>query len=182
MKEQDLDSSKNPYLKEKEKYNYTKQVNWEMAIGLQKVDNLNPSSYLINLSNEYIKGDLTIEEVEKNLKNYYIEHEQKKQINKHEKECDFVSLRIVELLNKDNFELSIDYLKYIHKYLFQDIYDFAGNCNEWTQEANNTGYRVFRGGFYNYSGSYSPASDRDYYYPDYDDDSFISTRPTLYIM
>ena len=127
MKEQDLDSSKNPYLKEKESNNYTKQVNWEMAIGLQKVDNLNPSSYLINLSNEYIKGELTIEEVEKNLKNYYIEHEQKQQINKHEKECDFVSLRIVELLNKDNFELSVDYLKYIHKYLFQDIYDFAGH-------------------------------------------------------
>ena len=53
-----------------------------MAIGLQKVDNLTPSSYLINLSNEYVKGDLTIEEVEKNLKNYYIEHEQKsRQIN-----------------------------------------------------------------------------------------------------
>lgn len=86
MREQDLDSSKNPYLKENESSNYTKQVNWEMAIGLQKVDELNPSSYLINLSNEYIKGDLTIEEVEKNLKNYYIEHEQKKQINKHEKE------------------------------------------------------------------------------------------------
>ena len=127
MKEQDLDSSKNPYLKEEETSNYTKQVNWEMAIGLQKVDNLSPSSYLINLSDEYIKGDLTIEEVEKNLKNYYIKHEQEKQINKHEKECDFVSLRIVELLNKDNFELSVDYLKYIHKYLFQDIYDFAGH-------------------------------------------------------
>ena len=127
MKEQYLDSSKNTYLKEKEISNYTKQVNWEMAIGLQKVDNLSPSSYLINLSDEYIKGDLTIEEVEESLKNYYIEHEQEKQINKHEKECDFVSLRIVELLNKDNFELSVDYLKYIHKYLFQDIYDFAGH-------------------------------------------------------
>ena len=42
MKEQDLDSSKNSYLKEKESSNYTKQVNWEMAIGLQKVDKLNP--------------------------------------------------------------------------------------------------------------------------------------------
>ena len=56
MREQDLDSSKNPYLKEKETSNYIKQVNWEMAIGLQKVDNLSPSSYLINLSDEYIKG------------------------------------------------------------------------------------------------------------------------------
>ena len=35
-------------------------------------------------------------------------------------------MRIVELLSVDNFELSVDYLKYIHKYLFQDVYEFAG--------------------------------------------------------
>lgn len=57
MREQDLDSSKNPYLKEKETSNYIKQVNWEMAIGLQKVDNLNPSSYLINLNTYNIEID-----------------------------------------------------------------------------------------------------------------------------
>ena len=32
----------------------------------------------------------------------------------------------MELLRKDNFELSVDYLKYVHKYLFQDVYEFAG--------------------------------------------------------
>ena len=32
----------------------------------------------------------------------------------------------MELLNIDNFELSTDYLLYIHKYLFQDVYSFAG--------------------------------------------------------
>ena len=31
-----------------------------------------------------------------------------------------------ELLQDENFELSIDYLKYVHKYLFQDVYEFAG--------------------------------------------------------
>ena len=35
-------------------------------------------------------------------------------------------MRIVELLDQDNFELSVDYLKYIHKYLFQDVYELAG--------------------------------------------------------
>lgn len=37
-----------------------------------------------------------------------------------------MSTRIVELLNKDNFDLSVDYLKYVHKFLFQDVYEFAG--------------------------------------------------------
>ena len=41
-------------------------------------------------------------------------------------ECDFVSTRIVRLLSEDNFELSIEYIKYIHQYLFKDIYEFAG--------------------------------------------------------
>lgn len=50
----------------------------------------------------------------------------KNEINYNELECDFVSTRIVELLNKDNFDLSIDYLKYVHKFLFQDVYEFAG--------------------------------------------------------
>ena len=29
-------------------------------------------------------------------------------------------------MNKDNFNLSVDYLKYVHKFLFQDVYEFAG--------------------------------------------------------
>lgn len=33
----------------------------------------------------------------------------------------------MELLQEDNFELSVNYLEYVHKYLFQDVYDFAGN-------------------------------------------------------
>ena len=42
-----------------------------------------------------------------------------------------------------------------------NIYDLAGNCYEWTQEANDTCYRTDRGGDYVYSGSSSPASCRD---------------------
>ena len=62
------------------------------------------------------------------------------------------------------------------------IYDFAGNCYEWTQEANNTDNRVFRGGIYYNSGSDNPASNRNSYFPVIDIVSAISTRPTLYIM
>ena len=91
-----------------------------------KVDNLKPSKYLEKLLEEEVEGNLTIEEVEKELIEYYIEKENKNEINHNELECDFVSTRIVELLNKDNFNLSVDYLKYVHKFLFQDVYEFAG--------------------------------------------------------
>ncbi len=137
MSEKDLDSSKNPYLKKNESKNNIKQVNWDMAIGLQEVDNLKPSKYLEQISEKNILGELTIEEVEQSLKAYYVAKEQQNNINHNELECDFVSMRIIELLEQDNFELSVDYLKYIHKYLFQDVYEFAGkfrNINFSKQE------------------------------------------------
>ena len=126
MSEKDFDSSINPYQEEQRSKDYVKQLQWDMAIGLQQVDNLKPSKYLEQISKMNILGELTIEEVERSLREYYTTKEQPKDINLNELECDFVSMRIVELLNLDNFELSVDYLKYVHKYLFQDVYEFAG--------------------------------------------------------
>jgi fido (protein-threonine AMPylation protein) len=126
MSEKELDSSNVEYIKEIKPEGYIKQLQWNMAIGLQEVDNLKPSKYLEKLLQENVNGNLTIEQVKNELKEYYIEKEQKQDINHNEFECDFVSTRIVELLSIDNFELSVDYLKYVHKYLFQDVYEFAG--------------------------------------------------------
>lgn len=126
MSEKELDSSNIGYTEEIKSEGYIKQLQWDMAIGLQEVDNLKPSKYLEKLLQENVNGNLTIEQVKNELKEYYIEKEQEHDVNHNELECDFVSTRIVELLDKNNFELSVDYLKYVHKYLFQDVYEFAG--------------------------------------------------------
>ena len=126
MSEKELDSSNIEYTEETKPEGYVKQLEWEMAIGLQEVDNLKPSKYLEKLLEENVSGNLTIKQVEEELREYYIEKDKKQELNHNELECDFVSTRIVELLQIDNFELSVDYLKYIHKYLFQDVYEFAG--------------------------------------------------------
>ena len=126
MIEKDLDSSMNPYQEEQKPKGYIKQLQWDMAIGLQQVDNLKPSKYLEQISEKNVLGELTIEEEEQCLKEYYSTQIQPDTIDHNEMECDFVSMRIVELLEKNNFELSVDYFKYIHKYLFQDVYEFAG--------------------------------------------------------
>ena len=62
-----------------------------------------------------------------------------------------------------------------------NIYDFAGNCYEFTQEAYRTVSRAHRGGFYNYDGSYSPASYSGGNVPTSTYSSFGS-RPTLYLI
>ena len=126
MYEKDLDSSVNEYEEEYKPSNYSKQLKWDMAIGLQEVDNLKPSKYLEKLAEENVEGNLTIKEVENELKDYYSEKNKSTKLNKNELECDFVSTRIVEILDDNSFELSVKYLKYIHKFIFQDIYEFAG--------------------------------------------------------
>ncbi len=116
----------NKYKEAHKSNNYVKQLQWDMAVGLQEVDNLKPSKYFKKLINDNVQGNLSVEEVKKELRKYYLEKEDKNEANHTEKECDFVSIRIVELLQQDNFELSVNHLKYIHKYLFQDVYEFAG--------------------------------------------------------
>ena len=126
MSEKEFDSSVNDYIETNIFKNNTLQQKWDMAIGLQEVDNLKPSKYLERLLQENVMGKKTIYEVEEELKKYYVEKDETDEIARDEFECDLVSTRIVELLEEDNFELSVDYLKYIHKYLFKDVYDFAG--------------------------------------------------------
>ena len=68
---------------------------------------------------------------------------------------------------------------YSESWKANNIYDFAGNCWEFTQEANSTFRRALRGGVYIIGGSDSPASDR------LDDDPTVSidgSRPTLYLI
>jgi len=62
-----------------------------------------------------------------------------------------------------------------------NIYDFAGNCYEFTQEAVRTSDRAFRGSSYDSNGSDSPASNLGYSTPTYTD-SGDGSRPTLYLI
>lgn len=125
-KEKEFDSSGIEYTEKIKPNNYVNQLKWDMAIGLQEVDNLKPSKYFEKLIDDNVEGNKTLEQVKQELNEYYVEKGKKQEINNNELECDFVATRIVELLEIDNFELSVDYLKYVHKYLFQDVYDFAG--------------------------------------------------------
>ena len=126
MSERELDSSKNDYIEKETSENYVKQQEWDMAIGLQEVDNLKPSKYLEKLLQENVTGEKTIYEVEHDLKQYYVEKSKTDRVNQNELECDLVSTKIVQLLEDDGFKLSVNYLKYVHKFLFQDVYEFAG--------------------------------------------------------
>ena len=107
------------------------QSEWDMAIGLQLVDNLKPSNYLKELSIDNIYGKKSLKEIELELKNYYTKKMKEESIDSSEYECDLVSTRIVKLLQDNKFELSIDFIKNIHNFLFKDIYDFSGKLRDY---------------------------------------------------
>ncbi len=62
-----------------------------------------------------------------------------------------------------------------------NIYDFAGNCWEWSQEAIRIINRTHRGGVYGQDGLSEPASIRSYSWASYSNGSDLGSRPILIV-
>ena len=94
MNEHYLDSEVNEYIEIKSDKSDL-DSKWEMAIGLQQVDNLTPSEYMKDLVKLNIKDEISLDELENKLKKYY--DDLNDGYNRYEYECDFVSLRIMQM-------------------------------------------------------------------------------------
>ena len=90
-----------------------KKSNWEVAIGLNEVDSLKPSKYLIELMQDSIEGKKSYKEVENALYSYYKELDPNDEAILQTEECDLVSVRIVQLLENGSFKFSPITLKTI---------------------------------------------------------------------
>ena len=118
------------YLRQGEPNKAEKAKVWKTAIGLQEVDGLKPSGYLIETAKQNIEGDITIEEVKQRIDSYYKQHPVKNHENRTE-EADKVSARITEILGEKTFTFSpAEYLT-IHRRLFQGIYNHAGKIRDY---------------------------------------------------
>jgi len=103
---------------------------WKTAIGLQQVDGLKPSEYLIANARQNIEGDITIEEVKQRIDSYYKQHPPQTNEDRTE-EADKVSARIAEILSEKTFTFSPAEYIAIHRRLFQGIYQFAGKIRDY---------------------------------------------------
>ena len=118
------------YLRQGEPNKVEKVNVWKTAIGLQQVDGLKPSEYLIETAKQNIEGDITIDEVKKRIESYYQQHPIKFNEDRTE-EADKVSARIAEILSEQTFTFSpLEYLN-IHRRLFTGIYKFAGKIRDY---------------------------------------------------
>ncbi len=116
------------YSKEKEPNKYYKSYAWKTAIGLQKVDGLEPSKYLIKTAEQNINGDISFDEAKELISSYYKESAVR---TERAEEADSVSVRIAQILSEKTFAFSpIEYIS-IHKRLFEGIYSHAGKIRDY---------------------------------------------------
>ena len=134
------------YLREKEPQKKEKGYAWHTAIGLQAVDGLNTSEYLVKTAKKNIDGDITFEEANDLIHSYYKENVAHTS-NDRTEEADKVSVRIAQLLSEKSFIFSPTQYISIHSQLFKDIYKHAGKIrdynitkNEWVLDGDTVMY------------------------------------------
>ena len=118
------------YIKQGEPEKCEKAKTWETAIGLQNVDGLKPSEYLLNTAKEHIEGNINIDEAKKRINNYYEQSTERKK-EENTEEADKVSVRITEILSEKAFNFSPAEMLSIHKRLFTGIYNGAGKYRDY---------------------------------------------------
>ena len=116
------------YIRQGEASQYEKAQAWKTAIGLQAVDGLTPSAYLVELAKKNIEGQMSLQALHTLLENYYESYPNHEDRTA---EADIVSLRMSELLLEKAFSFSPNEYLSIHRQLFTDVYPHAGSIRDY---------------------------------------------------
>mgnify|MGYP002643894621 FL=1 len=119
------------YIKQGEPLKREKGYAWQTAIGLQAVDGLKPSEYLIETARKHIEGDITIDEVQQLIKSYYDSKDVRSEKDSDTEEADKVSVNIAKLLNERSFAFTVAGLTAIHRRIFDGVFKFAGRIRDY---------------------------------------------------
>ncbi len=118
------------YIKESEPAKRDKGYAWHTAIGLQAVDGLRTSEYLVHTAVRNIEGEISFEEANALLQTYYEENPTRDASDRTE-EADKVSARIAALLSERAFSFTPNEYLSIHRKLFTGIYSHAGRIRDY---------------------------------------------------
>ncbi len=119
------------YIKQGEPGQIEKSEAWQTAIGLQAVDGLQTSAYLLDTAKEHIEGKISIDEVQKRLQSYYEQRTDRAEAENETKEADIVSARIAKLLGEKTFQFSPAEWLTIHRRLFEGVFSHAGQIRKY---------------------------------------------------
>ena len=131
MSEQKWQYDLEEYIRQGEPGRVEKSEAWQTAIGLQAVDGLKTSEYLLDTAKEHIEGNITIDEAQKRIQNYYEQRTERAELEDNTKEADIVSARIAKLLGEKSFQFSPAEWLTIHRRLFEGVFKHAGQIRQY---------------------------------------------------
>lgn len=100
---------------------------WQTAIGLQDVDALKVSDYLLATARQNIEGKITIDEARQVIHSYY---QTKSTHDAPTEESDKAAANIAKILSEPSFAFSFIGLTSIHRRIFEGVFKFAGQLRE----------------------------------------------------
>lgn len=119
------------YIKQSEPHKREKGYAWQTAIGLQAVDGLKPSDYLIETARRDIEGEITIDEAEQLIKSYYQSKAVRTVEDDETHEADVASTNIRRILAEKTFAFTLVGLTSIHRRIFDGVFKFAGKIRDY---------------------------------------------------
>ena len=138
------------YLQQGEPQKRERAKAWGVAIGLQAVDGLTPSAYLVETAKRHIEGEISIDEVRELIDFYYRTKFAHDAIDERKREADKVSANITKLINEKTFSFSPVGYATVHRRIFEGVFKFAGkfrDCNitkrEWVLRGDTVLYVGF---------------------------------------
>ena len=138
------------YIRQGEPDRSEKSAAWQTAIGLQDVDGLRTSDYLLETAKEHIEGKIDIATAQKRIYSYYEQRDVRMTAEQDTKEADIVASRIAELLAEKTFQFSPAELQSIHRRLFTGVFKAAGQFRtynitkkEWVLNGKSVFYAAF---------------------------------------
>ena len=119
------------YIKQGEPDKIEKSEAWQTAIGLQAVDGLKTSAYLLDTAKDHIEGKISIDDAQKRIQSYYEQRADRVETENETKEADIVSARIAKLLGEKTFQFSPAEWLTIHRRLFEGVFPHAGQIRNY---------------------------------------------------
>ena len=135
------------YLRQGEPLQKERAENWKTAIGLQAVDGLQPSAYLIDVAKRNIEGEISLDETRKLIDSYYQSKTVRTPKDEDEEEADKVSANIAKILASKTFAFNTNGYVSLHRRIFEGIFKHAGEIRQYDISKKE---RVLEGDSVNY--------------------------------
>lgn len=119
------------YIRQGEPSRMQKAYDWQTAIGLQAVDGLRPSEYLIETARKNIEGDISIDEAREMLHSYYESKTARTPQDDDTEEADRVAANIAKVLSTRTLAFNTNGFVATHRQMFEGVFKFAGKVRDY---------------------------------------------------